>query len=126
MTADNAGNGQSFVGIYAVYRYLFMPAHSFNLHPFVGPWPFFSKIIIFTQTIGLLGRVISPSQIRYLYREQHKHRINAHVDIHVLSGIRTPDSSVRASEDSSCLRSRGYCDWHVRMYILVYNIYVLL
>jgi hypothetical protein len=27
-----------------------------------------------------------------------------------LSGIRTHDPSVRASEDSSCLRLRGHCD----------------
>jgi hypothetical protein len=31
-------------------------------------------------------------------------------NIHALSGIRTHDSSVRASEDSSCLRTRGYYD----------------
>jgi hypothetical protein len=29
---------------------------------------------------------------------------------HALSGIRTHDPSVRASEESSCLRPRGYCD----------------
>jgi hypothetical protein len=27
-----------------------------------------------------------------------------------LNGIRTHDPSVRASEDSSCLRPRGHCD----------------
>jgi hypothetical protein len=31
-----------------------------------------------------------------------------HTDIHALSGIQTHDPSVRASEDSSCLRSRGH------------------
>jgi hypothetical protein len=31
-------------------------------------------------------------------------------NIYVLSGIRTHDPSVRASEGSSCLRSRGYRD----------------
>jgi hypothetical protein len=31
-------------------------------------------------------------------------------DVHALSGIRTPSSSVRAGEDSSCLRPRGHCD----------------
>jgi hypothetical protein len=36
------------------------------LQPFVGLWPLFSFVIIFTQTVGLLGRVISPSQDRYL------------------------------------------------------------
>jgi hypothetical protein len=36
----------------------------------------------------------------------HTHTPN----IHALSGIQTHDPSVRASEDSSCLRKRGYCD----------------
>jgi hypothetical protein len=31
----------------------------------------------FSQTVGLLGRVISPSQGLYLNTGQHKHRINA-------------------------------------------------
>jgi hypothetical protein len=55
--------------------------------------------------------VISPSQGCYLHTGQHKHRINAHTDIHALSGIRTHDPSFRASEDISCLRPRGHCDW---------------
>jgi hypothetical protein len=38
------------------------------------------------------------------------HRVNAHnIDIHALSGIRTHDSSVRASEDISCLKWPGHC-----------------
>jgi hypothetical protein len=53
----------------------------------------------FTQTVGLLGRVIRPSQGRYEYTGQHKQRINAYADIHGFSGIRTHDPSVRASED---------------------------
>jgi hypothetical protein len=32
----------------------------------------------FSQTVRLLGRVISPSQSRYLNKAQHKHRINAY------------------------------------------------
>jgi hypothetical protein len=32
----------------------------------------------FSQPVGLLGRVISPSQGRYLNTGQHKHRINAY------------------------------------------------
>jgi hypothetical protein len=52
--------------------------------------------------------VISPSQGRYLHTEQHKLRINAHRDCHALIGIRTHDPSIRASEDSSCLRPRGH------------------
>jgi hypothetical protein len=74
------------------------------VQPFVGPWP------PFTQTVGPLGPVISPSQGLYLYTGQHKHRILAHRDIHVLGGIRTHDPSVRESEDSSCLRPHGHRD----------------
>jgi hypothetical protein len=62
------------------------------------------------QTVGLFGRVISPSQGRYLSTGQYKHRIKTHTDIHALCGIRTYDPSVRASEDISCLRPLGYCD----------------
>jgi hypothetical protein len=37
-------------------------------------WLFFNFVILFIQTVGLLGRGIS----RYLHTEQHKHRINIH------------------------------------------------
>jgi hypothetical protein len=68
---------------------------------------------IYTQSVGLLGRVIGPSQGLYLNTGQHKHRINAHTtSIHSRSWIRTHDHSVRASEDSSCLRPLGYLDRH--------------
>jgi hypothetical protein len=41
-----------------------------------------------------------------------KHRINTHnTDIHALSGIRNHDPRVRASEESSCFRPLGHCDW---------------
>jgi hypothetical protein len=80
----------------------------------LGSGLLFSFVIIFSQTVVLLGRVISPSQGHYLNTGQHKHRINAHTYIHALSGIRTKDPSDRASEDSSCLRPRGHCDRHVK------------
>jgi hypothetical protein len=83
--------------------------HQWLYSPLLSPGLFFSFVIIFTQTVGLLGRVISLSQGRYLYT-QHKHRINAHTDIHTLSGIRTLEPSVRASEDCSCLTSHCPCD----------------
>jgi hypothetical protein len=38
---------------------------------------FFSFVIFFTETVGALGRGISPLQGRYLHKEQHKHKINA-------------------------------------------------
>jgi hypothetical protein len=63
----------------------------------------FSVFWSYTQSVGLLWRGISPYQGLYLHTEQHKHRINAHTDIHALSGVRTHDPGVRVSEDSSCL-----------------------
>jgi hypothetical protein len=79
----------------------------------------FSVSWSYTQPVGLIGWGISLSQGRYQHTEQHKHRINAHnTNIHALGGIRTHDPSVRASEDSSCLRPRGHCD---RRYIYIYT-----
>jgi hypothetical protein len=46
---------------------------------------------LFTQMVGLLGRVISPSQGLYLHRTtQHR---KTRTNIHALSGIRTHDPS---------------------------------
>jgi hypothetical protein len=44
---------------------------------FVDLGRFFS-FLIYTQSVGPLGRGISPSQGRYLHTEQHKHGINAY------------------------------------------------
>jgi hypothetical protein len=38
----------------------------------------FSVSSSYTQSVGLLGLGISPSQGRYLHTRQHKHRIKAH------------------------------------------------
>jgi hypothetical protein len=65
----------------------------------------FFSFLIYTQSVGHLGREISPPQGRYLDTEQHKHRINAKTSM-----PRTHDPSVRASEDGSCFRRRGHCD----------------
>jgi hypothetical protein len=43
-----------------------------------GPRPLIQFRNHFSQTAGLLGRVISPSQGRYLNTGQHQHRINAY------------------------------------------------
>jgi hypothetical protein len=45
---------------------------------------------LFRQMVGLLGRVISPSQGLYLHRTQHR---KTRTNIHALSGIRTHDPS---------------------------------
>jgi hypothetical protein len=40
----------------------------------------------YTQSVGILGRGISPSQGFYPHTQQHEHRINAHTDTHASSG----------------------------------------
>jgi hypothetical protein len=81
-----------------------LPAHS-------GPWPFNQFRNHFSQTVGLLRWEISPSQGRYLNTGQHKHNKRIHIpNIRALTGIRTHDSSIRASEDGSYLRPRGHSD----------------
>jgi hypothetical protein len=64
---------------------------------------------------------MSPSQGLCLHTGQYKQRIKAqNTDIHALSWIRTHDPSVRASEDSLCLRQRGYCD---RLFVLLMGLF---
>jgi hypothetical protein len=62
-------------------------------------WPLatFSGSLSYTQSVGLLGRGISPSQGRYLHTEQQKHRINAH---------RHPCLEWYSNPRSQCLRGR--------------------
>jgi hypothetical protein len=92
------------------------------LQPFVGHCRLFQFLDLFTQSVGLLGRGISPSQSRYLHTQDRENIEQTHTDIHVSSGIRTHDPSVRAGEDGSCFLPRGHCDRHVTFlysYILI-------
>jgi hypothetical protein len=73
----------------------------------VGLGSFFS-LLIYSQSVGLLGRVISSSQDLYLNTGENKHIYTPHIN--ALSVIRTHDHSVRASECSSCLRPLDYRD----------------
>jgi hypothetical protein len=52
--------------------------HQWLYSPLFGPDLFFSFVIFLTQTVGLLGRVISPSQSRYLHTGQHKQNKRSH------------------------------------------------
>jgi hypothetical protein len=71
--------------------------HQLLYSPLLCSGLFFSFVICFIQTVGLLGRVVNPSQGRNLHTGQHKHRINAHTDIHALwdSNPRSQRSSER-------------------------------
>jgi hypothetical protein len=98
--------------------------HQWLYSPLLGRGLFFSFVIFFTQSVELLGRVISPSQDHYL-----THRItqtqNRHTQIFIpLSGIRTHDPSVRASEDSSCLKARGHRDRRSHIHAGTRNLHV--
>jgi hypothetical protein len=62
---------------------------------------------LISQSIGLLGRRISPLQVRYL---QKTTRSTINADIHASGRIRTHDPRVLAGEDSACIRPRGHCD----------------
>jgi hypothetical protein len=87
----------------------------------------FSFSCSYTESVGLLGWGISPSQGRYLHTEEHKYRINAHnTDIHVLSGIPTHDLRFRANKDSSCLRSRGHCVRQGSIFSLHHSLLILM
>jgi hypothetical protein len=96
-----------------------------------GPWPLLQfRNYFFTQTVGILGRVVSPSQSRYLYTGQQKYRINACTDIYTLSGIRTHDPSFRTKENSSYLRSCGHRDrlmscWLCRNLVATLSSYII-
>jgi hypothetical protein len=67
---------------------------------------------IFTQSVGLLGRVIGLSQGLYINTEKRTHTPN----IHALGGTRTHDHSDRASDDSSLFRLLGYYD---RLHVII-------
>jgi hypothetical protein len=47
---------------------------SIALQPFVGPWPLFQFLDLSAESVGLLGRGISPSQGRNLHTGQHTNR----------------------------------------------------
>jgi hypothetical protein len=71
--------------------------------------PLWALAVFCTQSIGLLGRGISPSQGRYLHTEQHKHRINAHRHA-CLKWDSNPRSQCSSGRRRFMLRSRGHCD----------------
>jgi hypothetical protein len=66
--------------------------------------------------------VVRPIPKHRTTQTQHK-RIRT-PNTHAFSGIPSHDPSVQASEDSSCLRPRGYCDRQM-MNLVIVNITVL-
>jgi hypothetical protein len=85
------------------------------LLPFVGPWPRFQFLDLFTHSVGLLGWGISPLQGHYLHTGEHKNRIKAHM-LPCLKWDWNPRSQCLSGENSSWLRRRGHCDRHRSTY----------
>jgi hypothetical protein len=81
-----------------------LPAHS-------GPRPLIQFRIHFTEgrTPWRSDQLVAMSLPTHRTTQTQNKRIHT-PNIYALSGIRTHDPSVRTSEDSSCLRRRGYCD----------------
>jgi hypothetical protein len=86
------------------------------LEPFVGPWLLFQFLNLYKvgRTPWMGDQPVARPMPTH---RKYEHRINAHnPDIHALSGIQTHDLSVRASEDSSCLRPLGHCDRLIKIH----------
>jgi hypothetical protein len=100
----------NFIAGYGIVFFLWR--YSPNLGLGLPPWssPFHFGFLDLRQSVGLLGRVISSSQLVHKHRKTHTYTQT--LNIHALSGVRTHDPGFRASEDSSCLRSPGYRDRH--------------
>jgi hypothetical protein len=106
--------------------------YSFNsstgLQPYVGPWPLLQCRNHF-WTVGRTPWTSDQLVARPLPKHRRAKTQNKQIytpNIHAVSGIRTHDPSVRASEDCSCLRPRGYCDRQVALILgLFVNINIL-
>jgi hypothetical protein len=76
---------------------------SMTLQPFVGPWPFLQfRDLLYTD-----GKTPWTGD-QPVARPLPTHRTTQTQNKRTQSWIRTHDPSVRASEDSSCLRPRGH------------------
>jgi hypothetical protein len=73
----------------------------------------FSVSWTYTESVGLLGRGISPSHGFYLHTEKHSHRIKAHnTNIHMdLEWDSNPRSHRSSERRCLCHRPLGHCDW---------------
>jgi predicted component of type VI protein secretion system len=70
---------------------------------------------LFRHMVGLLGRVISPSQGLYLYRTTQQRKTWA--NIHALSGIRTHDPSNQPAKTHASDRTATVTG-NIRLYII--------
>jgi hypothetical protein len=99
------------------------PHHHHHHHQLQGrpSWPFQFRILTSEWTlVRLFGGGINPTQGVYPHRRAQHRKTRTH--IHALSRIRNHDPSVRAVEDSTCLRQRGHWD---RLFIIIIIIIII-
>jgi hypothetical protein len=90
-----------------VYSFMFINLiHQRIYSLMLGSGLFFSLVIFYIQTIGLLWQVISPSQGRCLHAGQHKHSIRTHR--HPCLGVGF-ETTIPASERAKTVYPRPPC-----------------
>jgi hypothetical protein len=87
--------------LWTIFFPMALPAHS-------GPRPLIQFRNQFTQTVGLLGRVISPSQHLYLNIGQHKYRINAYTHQTSMPWVGF-EATIPASEQAKTVHALDQC-----------------
>jgi hypothetical protein len=81
----------------------------------------FFSFLSHTQSVGLLGCVVNPSQGRYLHTEQHKHRINAHKHPCLEWDFESTISSFERAKTVHALDLCCHCDRNFCLYGVKYN-----
>jgi hypothetical protein len=89
--------------------------------PFSGVRFYFYSWILLDIWQDSLGGGSVQRQGLYLHTGQHK-QTETQTHIHAPSRIRTWDPNVRAAEDSTCLRPRGYWDRHSKQTLYVMDL----
>jgi hypothetical protein len=91
--------------------------HQWLYNPLLDPWPLFQFLNPRHSWFNSLDGSSAHRKVASYTQN------NTDTDIHASSGIRTHDPSVRAGEDSSCLRPRGHCDRHNISYWMLNKVY---
>jgi hypothetical protein len=87
-----------------IHSFIYSFIHQWLYRPLLGPGLVLSFVIYFTQSVGLLGRVISPLQGRCLHTGQHKHGINAYIHQTSMPWVRS-DPTIPAFEGAKTVHA---------------------
>jgi hypothetical protein len=81
------------------------------VYSYTGDEVLLSFFLIISQTVGLLGRVIGPSQGRYLNTGQHKHRKTHTYTKHPCPEWNSNPRSRQPSEQRQCMPKTARLPW---------------